>query len=334
MSARIVLVLASILASCGGPTIPAPGTGSNGTFLFVASRSGGTLDALAVASRDGRIFVGTSRDLRLIQGSKLEGFSDPGIIEIDEGYPAEVNGLAFGASGTTLYVGYSQGIAVLNVAAEKVLVTARVVLPRPVAKLYRDGGTLLALSFENELSVFSVATTTPVLQGTLALAGGTGSIRSATLQAGKATFSAPGAVWVVDYSNPAAPVLVATHALALLGSSVRGAGHLFTGNTGALSVVAMPDDLTATPVGPAAPPWRVPGAAPLLAGSRLYMVDDETGFVYLSDVSSPTAPVPLTHLRPDRERVRCTRARQTLLDDDGVLWVACDGGLVAYVIDY
>lgn len=150
---------------------------------------------------------------------------------------------------------------------------------------------------------------------------------------GKATFSAPGAVWVVDHSNAAAPTLVAKHAVALLGSSVRGAGHLFTGNTGALSVLAMPDELTATPVGPAEPPWRLPGAAPLLDGSRLFMVDDETGFVYLSDVSTPAAPVALTYLVPDRERVPCTYAREIILDDD-VFWVACGGGLVAYIIDF
>jgi len=142
-------------------------------------------------------------------------------------------------------------------------------------------------------------------------------------------------VWIVDYMTPTMPQLVAQHDLpGLVGDTVRGPTHLFTGNIGALSVIAMPDDQTATPVGPAAPPWRLPSAAPLLDGDRLYLVDDETGFVYLADVGEPADPKQLTYLKPDRTRVDCGNVHQTLLDADSVLWVACEGGLVSYVIDY
>jgi hypothetical protein len=328
---RLLMLLPAALLGCG-PSIPAPGQGSNGTFLFLAHTLDRppSLDALCVASRGGLVFAGTSADLRLLKGSKLQGFSEPSSIDIRPGYPAEVNGLAFGP-GDQLYVGYSQGIAVVDTGSLEV--GQRLPLPKPVAKLYRDGDRLIALSFDNDLTVLSLAAPSrPAVVGTLSLEGGTGTIRSATIQPGKATLTAPGALWVVDVSS--APRLVATQALDILGASVRGDGFLFTGNTGPRAVLAMPTDQSVTPAGPATSPWRLPGAAPVLSGKRLFMVDDDNGDVYIADVTQPTAPTFVTSLKPDRERVACGDIHDSTLDDDQVLWVACAGGLVNYVIDY
>ncbi len=59
-----------------------------------------------------------------------------------------------------------------------------------------------------------------------------------------------------------------------------------------------------------------------------------SGWLYVVDVTTPTMPTALTYLRPKVSEVSCAHPRESVLDADSVLWVACNGGASNYVIDY
>lgn len=329
---RRLLALLLVLSAC----TPEPGTRANGSFRFLNPKDM-ALDGLAIDSRGGLIAVGTQRDLRFLRGSKAAGYSEPVTVDLTPFETAEVNGVSVSDDGTVIWAGFRSGIAVVEPgrrADERVVTVLE--LPSPVARLWRQGTTLYAVSFENELTVVSVASgLAPQKLGQLTLPGAADTVRSFSLVNQVGTFSAEGMVWLVALSDPSAPRLLRQHALeGFVGWSARSATHLFTGNTGPRAVYAMSDESTPQAVGPAQPLWGLPSHAPLLQGDRLYLVDGRTGTLYVADVKSPAAPASLTRLEPNRTRVECGAARQTQLDADGVLWVACKGGAVNYVIDF
>jgi hypothetical protein len=320
----------------GCTPVAEPGSRAHGTFVFRAANENNAalLDGLSVASAGGRVYFGTARDLRLVRGSKSDGFGEPEVIEVTPGFPAEVHALVFSADGGFLFIGYADGVAMIDTAKAELQVGA-VSRSEPVARIFLEGTTLVTVSFTNVVRTFSVADPYDIVPlGKVTLPGGDGTVRGGTVSGAKGTFTAPGALWVVDFADLASPAVISTLEVPLIGSGVRKGNHVFTGNVGALSVLDLSNEQQAKPVGGENTPWRMPGAAPVVHGDRLFIVDGEWGDVYIADVSEPTEPTLETWLRPGGE-VPCGGAvRDATFDADQVLWVACTGGGVAYVIDY